>query len=125
MSWIVPFNGRDLECDPGLIDGIELGLIKRNTGLSTKNFVLALADLDGEAWRALFWIVERRDDDSVKFSDYRGPSLELIMEYAAGLQERIEYMAGKGLASQTATTTGTTGTPTSPNGDGTEPSISL
>lgn len=112
MSWIVPWNGRDLDVDPCEFSGLELSLIKLRTGYTFKQLIIEVANLDADAIRALFWTVERRGDQELKFSDYAGPSMNVIVPHMVAYNEVMEEL---GKATGTTATPETDGSPSSPS----------
>lgn len=119
MSWIIPWNGRDYDVDPGEFSAGELKLIKERTGLRYMELLeRATKEMDGEAICALFWIVDRRSNPDLKFSDYQGPPLKLILLHLDGYNAAMEEL-GKAMGIDEKTkatqTTPTDGGPTSPS----------
>ena len=98
MTWIVEMDGKQLDVDPLDFTGLELSLIKQRTGLAFRPLLAALADLDGDAWRVLFWIADRRDNQELKFTDYAGPSMRLITANIDGLDAALESLEDLGKA---------------------------
>lgn len=96
MTWIVPWNGTDYDVDPSEFTGLELSLVKQRTGMSFTDLMRGAIGLDGDAIRALFWVVDRRQDQSLAFSDYAGPSIRTVMPHIAGLGEVADEL-GKAL----------------------------
>ncbi len=109
MTWIVPWKGTDWDVDPTEFTGWELSQVKQRTGLSYMQLVDGVANLDGDAIRALFWTVERRNDPDLKFSDYDGPPLKTVIAHLAAFNEAMEEM-GKAL---TPASPGSPGSPSS------------
>lgn len=96
MTWIVTWKGTDFDVDPSEFDGLELTEIKKRTGLTFNQVIDGLAHLDPEAIRAVFWTVERRANPELKFSEYPGPSMRVIIPAMTALNEAIEDL-GKDL----------------------------
>lgn len=116
MSWIIPWNGVDHDVDPGEFTGREMKLVKDRTGLTYRTLIEAVAALDGEAVCALFWVVARRSDPDLKFTDFDGPPMKLVIDHFPEFGEVMDDL-GKAL------TRATNGSPSSPtDSDGTETS---
>lgn len=97
MTWIVEWQGREYDVDPAEFSGAELKLIKERTGLTYMKLLNAVAkEQDGEAICALFWIVDRRSNQDLKFSDYDGPPLKVVLTHFDGLLAAIDE-AGKAM----------------------------
>ena len=101
MTYMVEFNGHELNIDPADFTGLELSLVKQRSGLTFRSIAQGLQELDGDAIRVLFWVAERRHDPDVKFSDYEGPSLRFFMKHVDGLGEALDDL-GKGASSETS-----------------------
>lgn len=132
MTWIIPWNGKDYDVDPAEFSAGELKLIKERTGLTYMKLVTAaVTDLDGEAIAAMFWIVDRRSNPDLKFSDYDGPPLKLILINLDGYNTASEEL-GKAMglpetpkvnpATLTTLTDGGSSSPSSTPLSSTEPS---
>lgn len=115
MSWKVNWNGRVYDADPGEFSGLELQLIKERTGLGFWDLVKGIPRMDPEATRAVFWTVERREDQELKFSDYAGPSFRDILPHLGTFKELVEEL-GKAVTNMADETSETSGIPSSPNG---------
>lgn len=100
MTWIVPWKGTDWDVDPTEFTGLELSLIKQRTSLSFSQIVEGVADLDGDSIRALFWTVERRNDPDLKFSEYDGPPVGIVIAHLTAFNVAMEEM-GKALNPET------------------------
>lgn len=110
MTWIVSWKGAEFDVDPSEFDGLELTEIKKRTTLNFQQLMDGLAQLDPEAIRAVFWTVERRADPELKFSEYRGPSMRVVIPTLPALIEAIDDL-GKDLPE----TPGKTSSQPSPN----------
>ena len=110
MTWIVAWKGTDFDVDPSEFDGLELTEIKKRTGLTFQQLMDGIGHLDAEAIRAVFWTVERRNDPELKFADYKGPSMRVIIPVLPALGEALDDL-GKDLPA----TLGKTGSPPSPS----------
>lgn len=119
MSWIIEWNGREYDVDPSEFSAGELKLIKQRTGLTYRKLIEAIGEQDGEAICALFWVVDHRADPDVKFTDYQGPPMKLIIAGLDGFNTAMEDL-GKAMGIQetkaeTTQTTPTDGGPSSPS----------
>ncbi len=118
MSWIINWNGKDYDVDPGEFSGRELKEIKLRTQLTYSKLMDAIArEQDGEAICALFWTVDRRSNPDLKFDTYEGPPLKLVLANLDGLNTAMEEL-GKAMGIQDKAetqTTETTGSPSSPS----------
>lgn len=93
MTWIVDWNGKEYDIDPGEFTGIELGLIHKRTTLTYRQLMTeALPNFDGDAVRALFWIVDRRTNSGLKFDDYEGPPMKVFIGALAGFPPLVEEL---------------------------------
>lgn len=109
MTCLVPWNGAEYDIDPLEFTSLEISLIKQRAGFTFTGLVEALAEFDGDAVRVLFWIVARRDDPDLKFSEFEGPSLKTFLPHIATLTEAIGDEMGKALPA----TSGSDGSPSS------------
>lgn len=80
----VVIDGRGYLCRPGDVTGLEWRDIKRETGLSQKQVLEALGELDLEAVCAVTWALARRDDPDVEYEALLGG---ITLESLAGLGE--------------------------------------
>jgi len=113
VSWIVAWNGRDYDIDPGEFTGRELGEVKKRVGLTFTELMFdALPKFDADAIRAVFWIVDRRDDSTLKFDDYDGPPMKVYLAGLAGWAPLAEAM-GKAVNSAVPDPTGSDGSESS------------
>lgn len=115
MSWIINWKGREYDVDPGEFSGLELKMIKERTGFNLMGLVRAMAqEQDGDALRVLFWTVDRRDNQDLKFTDYHGPSFSVVFPHLDGLNAALDALTGDPGKALTQTTE-TSGGPTSPS----------
>lgn len=111
MTWIVQWQGREYDVDPSEFSAGELKLIKERTSLSYRKLIEAIGEQDGEAICALFWIVDRRADPNVKFGDYQGPPMKLVLSNLDGFNAAMEDLGkSMGIPERKAGTTPTTQT---------------
>jgi hypothetical protein len=96
VTWIVNWKGTDFDVDPSELDGLELSAIKQRTGMSFADLMRGIGKLDPDAIRAVFWAVEKRADADLKFSEYAGPSMRVIIPALPAYNEAIEDL-GKDL----------------------------
>lgn len=119
MSWVVRWRDKDYDVDPGDLDGWELSQIKQKVGLTYKALLIGVGELDADAIRALFWIVDRRDQPDLQFSDYRGPSINTIMPHMAAyaaMMEAVGKLVPDVPDTATTETTGSDGSASSMDG---------
>ncbi len=90
MTWLVQWNGEVYNVDPTDFDGLELSQIKKATGLDYQELIFGLGKLDSDAFRAVFWVVDRRKNAELKFSEYHGPTMGVILPHLDGLNEALE-----------------------------------
>lgn len=115
MSWIVPWNGKEFDIDPGEFTGRELSEIKKRTGLAYRALMTeALPELDPDAIRVLFWIVERRTQPDLVFGDYDGPPIRVVLAHFDGFTAAMDEM-GKALEKALPPTSGSSGSDGSPS----------
>lgn len=123
MSWIVPWNGKEYDVDPMTFDGLELSLVKQKAGFTFRDLLTAIPNMDGDAIRVLFWIVDQRDDPALLFGSYRGPTLEVVLPHLTGFVTVVERV-GKAMEIPATPTTETDGSPGSPSSSDTpDPSM--
>lgn len=115
MTWKVQWNGREVDADPGEFSGLELQMIKERTGLGFWDLIKGIPRMEPDAVRAVFWTVERRDNQELKFSDFPGPSFRDVLPYLGAFKDLVEEL-GKAVAMQAGETSETPGTPSLPNG---------
>lgn len=114
MSWIVPWNGTEYDVDPTEFTGLELSEIKKRTGFNFMGVIRGVLDQDGDAIRALFWTVDRRSNQDLKYGDYAGPSLRVIGPHLMGLEAVSDEMEKWVPPSQS---------PATPENNGSDPSV--
>lgn len=118
MTWIVTWNGVDYDVDPSELNGLELKLIKDRSGLTYNDLLKGIFTFDGEAICAVFWAAARRTDPELKFSDFAGPPLRLVMANLEGLTAAMEDL-GKAMGmpdDETPETNGSASSPSTPDG---------
>lgn len=99
MSWIVTWEGREYDIDPGEFNGLELSEIKKRAGFSYRQLMTeAIPDLDPDAWRVLFWTIDRRANAELTFGEYAGPPIRLLTENFAGYVPLVDAL-GKAIDS--------------------------
>jgi hypothetical protein len=87
VTWLVPWNGKEYDVDPLEFTQLEMSAIKERTKLSFNALMNGACNLDGDAIRALFWTVDRRENPDLKFSDYPGPPLKVVIPHIEILGE--------------------------------------
>lgn len=123
MSWIVPWNGKDYEVDPLTFNGLELAKIKQKVGLTYRELLSAVPQLDGDAIRVLFWVVDQRDNPGLEFGTYGGPPLKIVLMQLAGFTGSVQEL-GKAMDEvKRIRTIETTGSPSLPSSS--EPSTEM
>lgn len=106
MSWLVDWDGTTYDVDPTEFTALEMSAIKQRAGLTFQQLLQRLVEFDGDAIRAVFWTVERRASPDLKFSEYAGPPVRVIMSQIGGLVAVIDQV-GKALpASGSSTSAG-------------------
>lgn len=82
MPWLVPWNGQEHDFDPTDFTGRELSEIKRVAGFPSYMALMnAVKEGDPDAFRAIFWTVERRTNPDLRYGDYDGPSMRVIITF--------------------------------------------
>lgn len=118
-EWVVVWNGTEYRPDPTDFSGLELGLIKQRTGLTYRGLIGGIASLDDEAIRAVFWLVDRRANPNLNFSDYEGPSTRVLLPSMKVFNAAMEAV-GKALGMDddetTPETSGSGSSPSTPAG---------
>lgn len=115
MTWKVFWNGREVDADPCGFSGLELQLIKERTKLGFWDLIKGIPKMDPDAVRATFWLVDRRDDQELKFSDYHGPTFRDILPHLPAFKELVEEL-GKAVKTLDEETSEKPGIPASPIG---------
>lgn len=116
MSWIVNWNGVDYDVDPNEMNGTELKLVKQMTGMLYRDLVRAVLAFDGEAINAVFWIAVRRTSPDLKFSDFDGPPLKLVLANLDGLNAAMEEVGkAMGMPDEIPETSGSGSSPSTPD----------
>jgi len=118
MTWLVTWNGREYDVDPSEFTGLELKLIKDRTNLSFRDLVNGIARFDGEAVQAVFWAVARRDEPDLKFSDFQGPPMKLVVANIAAFNDAMEELGKAADPDPSPETTGSGSSPSTPDGPG-------
>lgn len=113
MSFVVDWDGKKYDIDPNEFTGLELAEIKIRTGWSYRELVRELGGLDSEAFRALFWTVDKRTSQELKFSDYDGPPARVYVPHYKALVGTVTGILGKAIPGETTPTTETNGGPSS------------
>lgn len=121
-SQLIRFNDVDLDVDVMELNGWELSQIKKKAGFSYRELLAGLAEFDGDAIRALFWIAEVRHRPELAFSDYRGPTLGFVMRNVTSLAPQADNDESDGDGTPGKETGETT--PTGPPGSPSSPSAS-
>lgn len=80
MSLPIEWKGRTVDVDPEEYSTLELGEVYKRTGLNYPELLLGVLSGNGDAVRALFWVVDRRDDPELKFDGYAGPPMRVWRE---------------------------------------------
>lgn len=114
MTWIVNWDGKEYDVDPTEFSGLELKKIKLRTGLTYKVLIEAIAQLDPDAINAVFWLVDQRDNPDLKFDDYAGPSIKVILPYLDAYNTAMDEV-GKALNPGTPETDGSPSSSSDPD----------
>jgi hypothetical protein len=118
VSWIINWNGVDYDVDPSEFTGGELKLVKERTGLRYSELVQNILAFDGEAICAIFWVAARRTNPELKFSEFDGPPLRLVMANLEGLNAAMDDL-GKAMGmpdEENPETNGSDSSPSTPAG---------
>jgi len=106
MTWIVDWNGKEYDIDPGEFTGLELSAIKQRTGFNYRKLMTeALPDFDADAIRAVFWTVDRREQPDLKFDGYAGPPMRVFIAGFEGFPPLVEEL-GKAMSAAMGETSG-------------------
>lgn len=130
MTWIATWDGVEYDIDPSEFTVEEMRQVKLMTGLSYSKLLTALPEMDPDAIKALFWVVKRREDHALKFSEFDGPPMKVFMAALAGVDAMADQLGklldGVGKMAPAPETTSTAGIPDSPfDAASPEPSITL
>jgi hypothetical protein len=122
MSFVVDWDGRQFDIDPNEFTGLELAEIKIRTTWSYRELIRELGGMDSEAFRVLFWTVDKRDNQELKFSEYAGPPPRVYVPHYKAFIDEVTGLLGKAVPKEETPTTETTGgQPSSSNSDGSHP----
>lgn len=114
MSFIVDWDGTEYDIDPNEFTGLELSEIKIRTTWSYRELIRELGGLDADAFRVLFWTVDRRASPDLKFSEYGGPPPRVYVPGFKAFISNVTGLLGKAVADKEETpTTETNGGPSS------------
>lgn len=83
MSLVVEWQGREYDVDLREFSQRELSLIEQKAGLDWQGLLFGAWRMQPDPLRALFWIVDRRDDKDLTFGDYDGPPLKVWLPHLA------------------------------------------
>lgn len=83
MSLIVEWQGREYDVDLREFSQRELNAIQQQAApdLDWEGLLIGAWRMQPDALRALFWIVDRRDNKDLKFGDYDGPPLKVWLPH--------------------------------------------
>lgn len=102
MTWKVDFNGRTLDVDPTEMTGAELKRVKLLTGLSYRELINGIGAMDGEAILAIFYIAELRSNPDLKYTEYSGPPVRVVLENIGGFESAMDAVGkATGVTSET------------------------
>lgn len=111
MTVKVEWLGKTYDIDPLEMSTREIDLIEQRTGLKLSDVASRFLD-EANAGRALFWIVDRREDPTLDFSTYDGPPMRIIVEVGAEFYRAVLGVLGKAAA---ALPSAEDGSPSSPS----------
>lgn len=78
---IVEWNGHSYDVDPTeLTMGEYEEIAKRGGPDGMFRMVEGLQGMNATAWKAMFWIQDRRRDPDLSFGDYAGPTFRVILD---------------------------------------------
>ena len=102
MSLLIEWNGKTYDVDPEELTGLEAKAIQDHTGLDYPHLVMAGLSGEGDGIRALFWVIDRRDNPELRFADYPGPPMRVWRQLLAHFAVLAD---GLGKAAEVADTT--------------------
>ncbi len=119
MSFVVDWDGKEYDIDPNEFTGLELAEIKIRTTWSYRELVRAIGGMESEAFRVLFWTVDKRTDPELKFSEYAGPPPRVYVPHYKALCSEVTGILNLAVPKEEETPTTETngGQPSSPNSD--------
>ena len=112
MTVIVRWQDREYDIDPLEMSTRELDLIEQRTGFKLSDLVGGFAD-QANVPRALFWVVDRRQDQALDFGTYDGPPMRVVLESAAEYYKTVGAAMGKAASTLPSEPDGS---PSSPSG---------
>jgi hypothetical protein len=118
VPWPIDWNGSERDFDPTDFTVRELSEIRRVAGFNgLMELITAIQAMDPDAFRAVFWTVDRRDNGDLRFGDYDGPTMRQVINSLKSLaiMEDEEEEPGK----DDSSTSTTDGSPSSLNGSDT------
>lgn len=115
MTFAVDWDGTEYDIDPNEFSGLELSEIKIRTTWSYRDLVREIGGLEADAFRVLFWTVDRRENPELKFSEYAGPPPRVYVPHFKAFVGEVTGLLGKAVPKAETPTTETSGTPTSSN----------
>lgn len=122
MSFVVDWDGTKFDIDPNEFSGLELNEIKTRIGCSYTELLRQLTGLEPDAYRVLFWTVDRRTNPDLAFADYPGPPPRVYLPDYKRFTATIGKLLKKATAGLETPTTETTGFPSSSSTtDGSQP----
>ena len=123
MSLLIDWQGRQVDVDPEEFSTLELGEVKKRTGMDYPDLIQGVISGNGDAIRALFWVVDRRDDPALKFDGYAGPSMRVWKQLLAHFAGLIADL-GKATDAADKVLTGNAGSAGSPSSTDSDPTSS-
>lgn len=100
---LVDWNGKSYFADPEELTMGELEVISQRSEITgILDMVDRLRRMDHVAWKAIFWAQDRREDLSLKWDGYDGPTMRVLANAAKSWREEEPGAEGKDSATETA-----------------------
>lgn len=109
MTWLVQWNGKEYDVDPSEFTGLELSEIKIRIGQTFTQLLRGIPEFEPDVIRVLFWTVDRRTSPDLKFSEYAGPPMKIVVPELDAFTDRMGELGKSRRPNQTTETDGSPG----------------
>lgn len=108
---MIEWNGRQYNPDPTYLTMGEYEAISQRCDvIGLVDMIRRAARVDHIAWKAIFWAQDRRHDPDLKWSDYEGPTMRVVLKASqAWPQEETAQLLGDGEPGKDSSPTGSDG----------------
>lgn len=90
MSLIVQWEGRDYDLDLTGYSGRDLDALEQRTGETWRWSLVGMCSLKPNAVRSPFWLTDRRENPDLKWSEYDGPPVSVVMPHVPALRGIVD-----------------------------------